>query len=470
MSIIHVDKMDMSLNEIAKTTQGELFFSRPVQIHNISLDSREIEEGTLFIAYKGERFDGHDYIGKAFEGGAACIVAERIPYKVKGNIILVDSTLDALHAIASKHREDVGALTVGITGSVGKTTTKQFVASVLARKYRTHRTDRNFNNEIGLPLTILKMPADSEALVLEMGMSFSGEIERLSRTAKPDIAVITNIGTSHIENLGSREGIRDAKLEIRAGLRDGGTLILSGDEPLLAGIEGAVYTGIDNENCDYRAVNIREDGAGSCFDIVTRDGICRDLRINIPGEHNVRNAVVAFAVGRAAGVSDDEIALGLLDFEGVEMRQNIYDFEGKTFIEDCYNASPESMKASLSVLCRIGNMRGGRKIAVLGNMLELGAYSPELHRRVGEAAASLGTDILFCFGQEADNIADGAVSCGFDREKVKCFPDIGSVVSLGEALRDELRAGDNVLFKASRGVKLERVIEYLKNRNTDTQD
>ena len=464
MSLIHVDGMDMSLNEIAKITQGELFYSRPVAIRNVSLDSREIEEGTLFIAYKGERFDGHDYIGKAFEDGAACIVAERIPYKVKGNIILVDSTLDALHAIASKHRDDVNALTVGITGSVGKTTTKQFIASVLSMKFKTHRTDRNFNNEIGLPLTVLKMPADTEALVLEMGMSFSGEIERLSKTAKPDIAVITNIGTSHIENLGSREGIRDAKLEIRAGLKPDGALVLSGDEPLLAGIEKAVYVGIENENCDYRAVNIREDAAGSCFDIVAKNGeVCRDLRVNIPGEHNVRNASFAYAVGKIAGLTDDEIAQGLLRFESVEMRQNFYDFEGKTFIEDCYNASPESMKASLSVLCRSGAMRGGRKIAVLGNMLELGSYSAELHRKVGEYAAELGVDMLFCFGTDAGFIADGAVAKGLDADAVKRFPDIGSVAALGDALRAELKAGDCVLFKASRGVKLERVIEYLKN-------
>ena len=464
MSIIHVDKMDMSLNEIAKITEGELFFSRPVTIKNISLDSREIEEGTLFIAIKGERFDGHDYIGKAFEDGAACIVAERIPYKVKGNVILVDSTLDALHRIAGRHREDVGALTVGITGSVGKTTTKQFISSVLAVKYKTHKTDRNFNNEIGLPLTVLKMPSDADALVLEMGMSFKGEIERLSKTAQPDIAVITNIGTSHIENLGSREGIRDAKLEIRAGLKKDGKLILSGDEPLLFGIDNAIYVGIKNELCDYRAVNLREDVGGTTFDIVKKNGeIFRDLRINIPGMHNVMNASFAYAVGDNCNMTNAEIAKGLLNFEGVEMRQNFYDFEGKTFIEDCYNASAESMKASLSVLANSKKVRGGRSIAVLGNMLELGEYSKDLHVSVGEEAARLEIDKLYLFGTDAGYIGDGAESFGIKPESIKRFSDISSADEIGECLKHELQRGDNVLFKASRGVKLERVIEYLKN-------
>lgn len=456
--------MDMSLNEIARITQGELFFSSPVTIKNISLDSREIEEGTLFIAIKGERFDGHDYIGKAFEGGAACIVAERIPYKVKGNVILVDSTLDALAAIARKHREDVGALTVGITGSVGKTTTKQFISSVLARKFKTHKTDKNYNNEIGLPLTILKMPADSTALVLEMGMSFFGEIEKLSLTAEPNIAVITNIGTSHIENLGSREGIRDAKLEIAKGLSKDGKLIVNGDEPLLAGLENAIYVGLDNPGCDYRAVNLREDFVGTTFDIeIKGKSVCRDLRINVPGVHNVLDATYAFAVGNMAGLTEMEIAKGLLDFENVEMRQNFYDFEGKTFIEDCYNASPESMKASLSVLARSKTARGGRSIAVLGNMLELGGFSPDLHRSVGEYVAKLGIDRLYLFGQDAGYIGDGAEGAGMPSERIKRFPDISTVNKLGDVLKEELMNSDNVLFKASRGVKLERVIEYLKN-------
>ena len=462
MSIIHVDQMKLSLNDVAKITNGELFYSCSATIKNLSLDSREIEEGTLFIAIKGERFDGHDYIGKAFEDGAACIVAERIPYKVKGNVILVDSTLDALGALARYHRRKVDPYTVAITGSVGKTTTKQFVYSVLKRKYHTHKTDQNFNNEIGLPLTVLKMERDVEALVLEMGMSFKGEIAHLSKIAEPDLAIITNIGNSHIENLGSREGIRDAKMEITEGLREKGRLLLNADEPLLADIENAIYVGIDNPDADYRAVNIAEDGSGISFDIVHDGHVCENLRINALGRHNVLNAAFAYAVGNRFKMNDDEIKAGLLEFENVAMRQNIYEFEGKTFVEDCYNASPESMKAALAVLCRTASFRGGRKVAVLGNMLELGRFSPELHREVGREAAQKEVDLLYCFGNDARDIAEGAKEAGMDPEKIVSIPDIFSVNELGDALKRDLQFGDIVLFKASRAVKLERVIEYLK--------
>ncbi|MBR5515372.1 MAG: UDP-N-acetylmuramoyl-tripeptide--D-alanyl-D-alanine ligase, partial [Clostridia bacterium] len=325
MSIIHVDKMRMSLAEIAKITDGELFYSNSELIKNISLDSREIEAGTLFVAIKGERFDGHDFIGKAFEDGAAAIVCERIPYKVKGNVILVDNSLYAFGAIAKNHKNQIAPLTVGITGSVGKTTTKQFVWSVLREKYVTHKTDGNFNNEIGLPITILRMPCDTQALVLEMGMSFKDEISRLSQIAEPDIAVITNIGSSHIENFGSREGIRDAKMEIAHGLKEGGKLVLNGDEPLLSGIDGAVYVSVENENSDYRAVNVEENDGYYLFDIMTKAGTVKGFRINVLGIHNVYNAVVAYAVGKLADMDDESIKAGLLNFENAAMRQNIYE-------------------------------------------------------------------------------------------------------------------------------------------------
>ena len=454
--------MQLTLNEISSITNGELFYSSSQIIKNISLDSREIEEGTLFIAIKGERFDGHDYIGRAFEDGAACILAERIPYKVKGNVILVDSTLEALAALARYRRRLLAPITVAITGSVGKTTTKEFVYAVLNRRFHTHKTDKNFNNEIGLPLTILKTERDVEALVLEMGMSFKGEIAHLSKTAEPDLAIITNIGTSHIENLGSREGIRDAKMEITQGLRGDGKLMLNADEPLLAGIDGAVYVGVENKKADYRAVNIRDDGTGITFDIEYAGGVCRDLRINTLGRHNVLNAAFAYAVGHRYGVPDDEIRAGLLEFENAAMRQNIYDFEGKTFIEDCYNASPESMNAALAVLARTASVRGGRRIAVLGNMLELGSFSKDLHRGVGAEVVKNGVDVLFCFGVDAGEIGNGAIEAGMPAENVVKVADIGTVDEIGEKLKAALIPGDNVLFKASRGVKLERVIEYFK--------
>ncbi len=460
MSIIHVDKMRMSLAEIAKITDGELFYSSSAVIRNISLDSREIEEGTLFVAIKGERFDGHDFIGKAFEDGAAAIICERIPYKVKGNVILVDNSLAAFGAIAKAHKDLIKPLTVGITGSVGKTTTKQFISAVMASKYKTHKTDGNFNNEIGMPITMLRMPCDTDALVLEMGMSFAGEISRLSVIAEPDIAVITNIGSSHIENFGSREGIRDAKMEIADGLnKKKGTLVLNGDEPLLAGIENAVYVAMNNESADYRPVNIVEGDGYFTFDIKTPDGVAKDFRIELLGIHNVYNAVVAYAVGKLAGICDGRIRQGLLNFENAAMRQNIYENKGYTVIEDCYNASPESMAASLSVLC--SKAKDGRKVAVLGDMLELGEQSDILHYGVGKKAAEMGIDELLAFGPRAHKTAEGAISAGMDADKVTVFTDNTDAEGFAKIVSGKLTAGDTVLFKASRGMALERITKIL---------
>ncbi|MBR6515214.1 MAG: UDP-N-acetylmuramoyl-tripeptide--D-alanyl-D-alanine ligase [Clostridia bacterium] len=460
MSIIHVDKMRMSLAEIAKVTDGELFYSGSAIIRNISLDSREIEEGTLFVAIKGERFDGHDFIGKAFEDGAAAIICERIPYKVKGNVILVDNSLAAFGAIARTHKQLIKPLTVGITGSVGKTTTKQFISAVLASKYKTHKTDGNFNNEIGMPITILRMPCDTEALVLEMGMSFKGEISRLSKIAEPDIAVITNIGSSHIENFGSREGIRDAKMEIADGLnKKKGTLVLNGDEPLLSGVESAVYVAMNNESADYRPVNIVEGDGYFTFDIKTPDGIAKNFRINVLGIHNVYNAAVAYTVGKLAGVCDSRIREGLLNFENAAMRQNIYENKGYTIIEDCYNASPESMAASLSVLC--AKAKQGRRVAVLGDMLELGEQSDILHYGVGKKAAEMGIELLFAFGPHAGKMAEGAISAGMAADRVTVFTDNSDAQGFAKIVSAKLTEGDTVLFKASRGMALERITKIL---------
>ena len=459
MSIIHVDKMRMSLAETAKVTDGELFYSSSAIIRNISLDSREIEEGTLFVAIKGERFDGHDFIGKAFEDGAAAIICERIPYKVKGNVILVDNSLAAFGAIAKTHKQLVKPLTVGITGSVGKTTTKQFISTVLCTKYKTHKTDGNFNNEIGMPITMLRMPCDTEARVLEMGMSFAGEISRLSKIAEPDIAVITNVGSSHIENFGSREGIRDAKMEIAHGLKSGGSLVLNGDEPLLAGVENAVYVAMNNENADYRPVNIVEGDGYFTFDIKTPEGIAKDFRINVLGIHNVYNATLAYAVGKLADVSDECIKQGLLNFENAAMRQNIYENKGYTVIEDCYNASPESMAASLSVLC--SKAKQGRKIAVLGDMLELGDQSDALHYGVGKKAAEMKVELLFAFGPHASKMAEGAISGGMSPDCVTVFCDNEDPLGFAKIVEAKLAEGDTVLFKASRGMALERITKIL---------
>lgn len=290
---------------------------------------------------------------------------------------------------------------MGVTGSTGKTTTKEFIYSVLSAQGITHKTEGNFNNEIGLPLTMLKMKPDSKYLVLEMGMSQKGEIDYLTRLAGPDLAVITNIGDSHIENLGSRQAIRDAKLEICAGLRPGGKLILNGDEPLLAGIENGVYVAAGNQNADYVISDIISHGSCTTFCITHGGKTVTDLTIPSIGDHNVFDASLAYAVGAEMGFSEQTIRKGLLNFKNTGMRQNIYKMGDVTVIEDCYNASPSSMSASLSVLSMIAQREGGRSIAVLGDMRELGDFSRALHEEVGAKVAEYHIDKLYTFGGDA---------------------------------------------------------------------
>lgn len=458
----------MTLDEIAAAAEGKLFARVDRLVSSITTDSREVEEGSVFVAIKGERLDGHQYIGKAFENGAACVLCSELPDGAESeNLILTGDTVRALGAIAAAHKAELEPLTAAVTGSVGKTTTKQFVYSVLSAKFNTHKTDGNFNNEIGLPLVLLKLTPEHEALVLEMGMSYRGELSRMTRLARPDIAVITNIGTSHIENLGSREGIRDAKLEIREGLKPNGTLILNGDEELLAGIDKAVYVSMaGSRKADFRVLGYREitlanGEAGTSFDLGTPDGTDEDLRIPVIGAHNVLDAAFAYAVGYVAGLTRDEIRRGLGSFQNTGMRQKFIDFNGVTLIEDCYNASPESMSAALAVLRSVSEKRSGKSVAVLGEMRELGSYGAALHRKVGGYAVENGVDALLTFGEAASEIAAGALEHGMDPRAIFSFGDLSRPELVSGALSELLSTGDTALFKASRAVELERVIKLL---------
>lgn len=452
------------VSEMARVTGG-----RPVgadsEVRTITTDSRSVEPGAMFIAIRGERFDGHDYIQQAYEAGAACVLAETIPDGViplgAGGITVKD-TIRALGDIARYRKECVAPYTVAVTGSTGKTTTKEFIYSVLAACAPTHKTEGNFNNEIGVPLTMLKVENGAKYMVLEMGMSGPGEIEYLSRLARPNMAVITNVGDSHIERLGSREAIRDAKLEVRTGLTPGGKLILNGDEPLLSGIRGGVYVSRKDEGADYYVSNITDHGMCTTFDI-THAGVCvKDLSIPVLGDHNVFDAALAYAVGCELGLSEEDIRRGLGSFKNTGMRQNIYRADDVTIIEDCYNAAPLSMSASLSVLAMIARREQGRSIAVLGDMRELGDFSRSLHEDVGGSVAELGIDLLYTFGDDAAFIALGAKKAGMSEEAIVVMRDLEAPEALAAALREKIKGGDAVLFKASRAVRLERVIEALK--------
>lgn len=440
-------------------------------ITSIVTDSREAESGSLFIALAGERFDGHDYISQAVSRGAAAVIGERIPEGLEAHeakrVMVTPSSLEALGKVAAAYKARIKPKTVAVTGSVGKTTTKEFVFSVANSKFISHKTAGNFNNEIGMPLSVLDMPEMTQVCVLEMGMSGLGEISHMTAIAKPDIAIITNIGNSHIECLGSRENICKAKLEIVEGVPKDGWVILNADEPMLFEQKGKLaqnilFVSLQNPLADYRALNIREYEDSTEFDLVAGNRVVTNIKIPTIGTHNVYDATYAFAVGVLLGMSDEEIKRGLMAFHNTGMRQNIYEYGGITIIEDCYNAGPESMKAAVEVLAKLGDKNGCRTVAVLGDMRELGEYSKQLHMEIGTLVASRYISNLVTFGREAENIALGAINHALSTENISINTNIENVDDTAKTVYDMLRVGDAVLFKASRAVKLERVIEKLK--------
>lgn len=467
--------MYFSLNENGLTVHQLLAFTKgkPINIpsealtaHGISIDSRTAKKGDAFLALRGENFDGHRFISAAEKAGCVLAIVEYVPDDCTLPCIVVDNTRDALGYIAKDYKRMFRTVSVAVTGSVGKTTTKQFIYAVLETKYKTNVTKGNFNNEIGLPLTLFGLNASHEAQLLEMGMNHKGEIGYLSRLAEPNIAVITNIGSAHLENLGSREGIRDAKMEIIEGMQRGGILILNADEPLLADVKAdgicKIYVGIENENAIYHAKNIRVFDDHMLFDIRLHDGtIMSDVRVNVIGRHNIQNALVAAVCGILLGISEEKIRAGLLNFTPADMRQSITEKDGVTIIEDCYNASPESMRAGLDVLCHTAKTKELRPVAVLGDMRELGEASPEAHFGVGKRAAKVGIAHLVTFGKDAALIAKGAISVGMNAEDITVIEDTEDAEKAAETVKNVLKTGDAVLFKASRAVAIERIIRLL---------
>lgn len=446
-----------TLEQAAAWTNGEA--RGEAELSAISTDSRQIPAHALFLPIKGERFDAHDFIEKAVENGAAAIVSHRENEDYAVPTLYVRDTAQALLDIAGGYRRECGARVVGVTGSVGKTTTKELMYAVLSQQFRAQKTQGNLNNEIGLPLTLFQMTAETEVMVAEMGMNHFGELSRMTAAAQPDIAVITNIGTSHIEFLGSREGICKAKLEILEGLRPNGYAVLCGDEPLLwdkrENLSCKVITyGIDNKSCDLTA-DLQPDGT---FDIVNNGlpsehlpiGAHFTAKINLPGAHNICNALAAVAVGLLLGETPAHIAAGLASYEASGMRQNIYEQNGYHIFSDCYNASPDAMEAALKVLG--GMAEGGRRLAVLGSMLELGAYAEEGHRRAGHAAAEH-ADALYAYGPDAAAMVAGAQESGM--ENAYAFEDHAALVA---KLREDAKLGDALLFKGSRGMKMEQAL------------
>ena len=415
-------------------------------------DSRKLEEGQLFVALKGER-DGHDFIPAALEKGAAAVLCTHCDGDYPA--IVVEDTRIALGQIARGERQRLGVKVVGITGSVGKSTTKEMVACVLGSTYRVAKTPANHNNDIGLPMTVLSIPEDAEIAVLEMGMNHFGEISYLTSIAKPDLAVITNIGTVHVEYLGSVEGILRAKLEILEGMAEGSTVLFNGDNALLWNLRGTldkniVYFGVQNPESQILGQQIMQNDGTLSFAVKTADRLF-GMELPMEGEHYVPDALAAIGVGLQLKVSPENIQSSLSHFRNMAGRQEIYEKNGFTIIQDCYNAGPDSMAAALAVL----GSRTGRRVAVLGDMLELGVCADAEHYKIGRVAAK-NADILLAYGPKSERMLYGAITGGMSQSKARAFTDREKMV---EALKLLAKPGDTLLFKGSLGMRMKLTLD-----------
>lgn len=439
----------LSLKSIAEAVGGRLI-GEDRQITSVSTDTRKLSTGCLFIALKGIRFDGHDYVKSAAQNGATAIMAQQ-EMDVSLPQILVEDTGVAYMSLAAYYRSTFAIPVVAITGSVGKTSTREMVAAAIGIRFHVHKNEGNLNNDVGVPATILSLDEGYTAGVYEIGMNHAGEIRNLSKVVRPDMAVITNVGVSHIESLESRENILSAKLEILDGMKEGTPLVVNVDNDLLATVRypNLITYGI-NVPADYTAQDIETTENGIRFSCVHK-GVVTPVNLPVVGIHNVYNALAAIAVAGQFNISPEETARGLMDYHNIGLRQHIEHVGKLTLIEDCYNASPDSMKAGLDTLRTIAKHR---RIAVLGDMLELGTYADEAHRVVGEYAASRADLVLTC-GEKAALIAERAAestkALHFDakEELAACLPEL-------------LSDGDTILFKASRGMKFEDLIEVVR--------
>ncbi len=419
-------------------------------------DSRSIVPGQLFVALEGQR-DGHDFIHSAMQKGAAAVLCSRKVGDCPS--IIVSDTRKALGDIARGERQRLDMKVVGVTGSVGKSTTKEMICAVLAQAYRVSKTPANHNNDIGMPMAVLSMSEDTQVAVLEMGMNHFREIAYLATIAQPDVAVITNIGTMHIEHLGSQQGILQAKLEILEGMKGDGKVILNGDDPLLWNVHRqkdfhATYFGIQNPECDYLGTGVCQNE--NLLRFTAGAGEAKfPVELALEGEHYVVDALAAIGVGLELGVQPDAIRTALANFQNMAGRQEIFQAKGCTIIRDCYNAGPESMAAALAVL---GN-KTGRRVAVLGDMLELGVCAPAEHYRVGRIAAEK-ADVVLAYGPNSSRIVSGALTGGMAPAMTKSFDKADDVVS---ALRRTVKPGDVILVKGSHGMHMEEILNQFLN-------
>jgi len=428
-----------------------------VSFYGANNDTRLIQPGQLFVALQGVR-DGHDYIPTALEKGAAAVLCTRCDGDYPA--IIVEDTRIALGQIAAGERKRIGMKVVGITGSVGKSTTKEMIACVLGSTYKVAKTPANHNNDIGMPMAVLSIPEDTQVAVLEMGMNHFREIAYLTNIARPDVAVIINIGTMHMEHLGSQEGILKAKLEILEGMEENSPLILNGDDTLLWNSQKQLtrkitYFGWQNSDCTVCGNDVAQGEGRISFTAASGD-VTIPVILPLEGEHYVPDALAAISVGLTLGVAPTAIAESLSSFQNLAGRQEIFSTKGYTIIKDCYNAGPESMAAALMVL----GSKPGRRIAVLGDMLELGVCTQAEHYRIGRIAAEK-ADMVFAYGPNSGRVISGCITGGMAEDKALAFEDRSL---LAEALKRKAKPGDTLLFKGSHGMHMELILElFLKD-------
>lgn len=449
--------LELNLQEIVKATKGALLKEADVkEIKAVSTDTRKIEEGTMFIALKGENFNGNNYVLDAFNKGAKIAIVDEVKcdlneLKEDVALIKVQNTGRALMDLAKFYREKLGLKVVGITGSAGKTSTKDLVAAVLSYKYKVFKTKGNFNNEIGLPLMILELDSTYDVAILEMGMRGLGQIRELAEIASPDLGIITNIGISHIEILKTRENILKAKMEIATFFDKNNTLVVCGNDDFLGALPEAEYkivkTGV-GENFKIGAKNIALEELSSKFTVYDGEKE-EEFSLDMPGEHNISNLMLGIAIAKELGVSFEEMKRGLKNIEATSMRLELIKKDGFSILNDCYNSSPVAVKSAIDVM---KNIEGKRRIAVLGTMRELGHKSEEAHEEIGKYAKENGIEKVLCFGDFSENIKEGyGEGCTVYENKEELIKDLLNIIC----------DGDIILVKASRSLKFEEITKAL---------
>lgn len=451
----------MTPEKIAKVCRG--VYTGPEEagkqeISALTTDSRQISAGSLFVAIQGARVDGNQFVASSYETGALCCMSEKKPEDQEKPYIQVESCLQALKDMAAYYRTVYPVKVIGITGSVGKTTTKEMLASVLSRHFRTLKTLGNFNNEIGLPLTLFRLRKEHEIAVVEMGISEFGEMTRLSAVAQPDACVITNIGQCHLENLGDRDGVLKAKTEIFRSMNPEGMVYLNGDDDKLCTVQEVygkkpVFFGLDPSNTVYPENIVSKGLAGTQMDVVTPE-VRFHVYVPVPGKHMIYNALAAAAVGLDHGMAPEEIAEGIASFRPVDGHSSILETGKFTVMDDCYNANPVSMKAGLDVLSQVPD----RKAAILGDMFELGNDEKALHYEVGQYAAEKKMDVLICIGELAEQYKCGALAVN-PKQELYYFATLEEAAG---QLASILQPSDAILVKASHGMHFEKIVAVLK--------